>query len=274
LRTVAIALISNDPVGYGEFVKTLPQILNRGFEVQLCVAAQPPLTPHKFASIKIPRMGCYDVSFMEKLGMKGDALPIINARRESLKIADEKKPDFIFWVDDDMRFGGPSKSWGEDSAQRMIASMDYLDANLNCGLIQHMSFLGGTPAGLEIKPARSGYWETALGLMMRGCEWPYIDERFNFRGAGSDVSLFISYVVKGYYIARNYNNPTKKKASNKVFEGNPNGHYNLEYINSKGMIATMRNVFGDEYKYGRPFPQGIVHEHRVGASLRGFDPFY
>ena len=275
---LAFTLASNNPEQFSEFIKTLHHAMIPDWEHKLYVVSQKPLTTLLAMSMMGPILDRnVDVKLISIPPVKrpDGTLYMLAARRAFLQYIAIDDNDYVFWCDDDFRFANGSRSYlHASSCDRIYDSCCYLDDNPGCGIVQHMTFFGGSQAGLKIVPVKGGYFETGIGFMMRGREPPYIDERYNFCGAGNDVSVFITKIVNGYYIARNYNNPTRKKPTNQVYAGNPNKHYDLDYIREKGFIAQTRRIFGCEYQYGKVPPKEIRVLHRIGASLKGFPAFY
>jgi len=282
MKCLAFTMISNDPKQFGQFLLSLPYAMIPDWQHSLYLVIQYPFDLKKLAEFDeiIWRINKTNnltmiVDIIPPIIRKGNVLDFLGARRHFLKRIENDHNDYIYWCDDDFRFNSGERSYlHASSADRIYDSCCYLDDNPSCGLVQHMTFFGGSQAGLKIKPVRGGFFETGIGFTMRGHEAPYIDKRFNFFGAGSDVAVYITKIMNGYHIARNYNNPTRKRPTNQVVPGNPNTHYDLNYITTKGFIHQLREMTGGYYKYGKEPPKEIKALHRIGASLKGLNPFY
>jgi hypothetical protein len=274
---LAFAMASNNPEQLAEFMKTIKMAMIPDWSCRLYIAAQSPLTVSALADIPQVEGLELHVTFIPPVYNKElGVIDMLTARRAVLSMVElEKDNDYIFWCDDDMRFANGTRSYlRASSADRIYDSACYLDDNPNCGIVQHMTFFGGSQAALKIMPVKSGYFETGIGFLMRANDLPHIDPRFNFLGAGCDVIVYLTKIMNGYYVARNYNNPTRKRPTKQVVPGNPNRHYDLNFIQQYGMIAKIKEITGGSYQYGKAPPKEIRYLHRIGASLRGFPAFY
>lgn len=140
-------------------------------------------------------------------------------------------------------------------------------------------FLGGSNHGRQVIPIFGGFFETALGVVLRGKNRGYkdlIDPRLKVIGGGSDPALFTTAVANGYYVAKTFNTPIVKEQNKKIFvpagkatknvTDNPN--YNHEYLVTKGVHAKISELFG-EYKHGKKMSKAMIETYRKAALSRG-----
>src|SRR4029079_12436241 len=143
----------------------------------------------------------------------------IDARSHSYQLG--KNADYIIHCDDDFIFtdGKSTKDYRWSSGARYADCIRYLENNEACGAVICKGFLGGSHLGRKIVPMVGGFYETGLGVVLRGRNRTYphlIDPLFTALGTGEDAALPITVMLHGYYVAKAFNCTTRRDITKKV----------------------------------------------------------
>lgn len=136
--------------------------------------------------------------------------------------------DYFMQTDDDVIFRSGTKCYPQNSGIRFYQCIEYMEKFQNCGFVMCAGSLGGSVQKLEISSTKTGLFATQRGLIFR-----YIPGHDYYgktiQGIGSMQDTIITYrlMEKGFYGAKQFNNPTihrttlgkNAKLSNKMTEG-------------------------------------------------------
>jgi len=126
----------------------------------------------------------------------------------------ELDPDcgLYLFVDDDFKFVGSTEKYPFSSGRRYQHSIDYMTRYPKCGVLNTKSFLGGSPQKLSIIPIEDDMIATNRGLLLKNMsEHGFLlapPELRELRGGLEETLFAYSRVELGYYIAKQFNNPT------------------------------------------------------------------
>lgn len=140
-------------------------------------------------------------------------IKIIKMREMCAKL--EPDCQFYLFIDDDFKLSPGTKMFHYTSGQRYSQSLDYLERQPGCGLINTKSFLGGHRWGLKIGPCpnhMADMYATNRGLFLRNMsEHGFLlspDSMHDLRGDLEESALAFARIELGYYAAKAMNNPT------------------------------------------------------------------
>lgn len=223
------------------------------------------------AKIEIERVSPFPFYWFDgqRLKNREGAIHYLAGRRALFTLADNDGCRYLIQGDDDFVFKPKSSKYNASSWDRFADSIAYLDANPQCGIVQNLSYLGGSVAKLNVVPVVDGHWSTYLGLVFRA-EPDVFDRRMNFRGAQEEAALVASFFLRGYYPARAYNSPTDRGKTKRLGEDAENINYNLPFMREKGWGQCFAQ-WGGKIE-DRRWPAKMRAEHRLAALKRGWKP--
>ena len=189
--------------------------------------------------------------------------------------------DFIIMADDDFRFtdGQSTNHYKWTAGERYMDAVKYLQAQKSCACVYMKGFLGGVPYGRWILPMDGGFYETGMGIVMRGKGRPYkniIDKQFLVPGGGEDTAIAITGIMHGYYPAKALNATVQKDATKKIIikpgKSSKNlakdASYSLKFIEQQGVFSFISKKYGS-YQLGKRLPQTIIDAYRENATRLG-----
>lgn len=123
-------------------------------------------------------------------------------------------PDADWWMycDDNLEFkltGTPK--YPEGSATRYLQVLDYFNTFPKCGVVMCEGSLGGHTAQYQIRPTKNGLIATQNGLFFRNTTGGLLHPGKEYRilGGMGETAPAYRLMTQGYYIAKQFNNPTR-----------------------------------------------------------------
>jgi len=182
--------------------------------------------------------------------------------------------DWIIVADDDFRFTPGTELYPWKAGERYIQAAQYMEANKDCGSIYMKGYLGGAKAANQINVMPSGYYETGMGIMLRGHEhrdYPsLITPEFMRYGTGSDAVVGLVAFLNGYYPAKTLNMAVNKDPSKKVEVPKGKCTTNLNALYATSPIRDYINLRYGEYRIGKPFPKQAIEIYNAQAYIKNF----
>lgn len=259
---IAFCVISNRPEKLLRMAMTIEHAMVKGPNYSLCISYTDPIYADLIKAIRnrAPRrLNIISKRRKEQPGIFNYA----KARMHSFGLIEEDT-DFLIMIDDDFMFTAGTENSRYSSGDRYMDGVRYLKTHRDCGIILNKGFLGGSPYGRTIVAMDKGYFDTGLGLIVRGKDRAYeniIDRELWLPGAGEDVAVCFTAMAAGNYCAKAFNNPTRKDQTKKlsVKKGKPTknlvkkGAYHIDNIYKNGIFANIVERFG-EFEHGNTIP--------------------
>lgn len=153
--------------------------------------------------------------------------------------------DYFIFVDDNFEFSEGTPKYPRSSGRRYAECIEYLEAIESAGMVMCEGSLGGNYQKWKIAPMiKNHYVHTARGLVIKNVfRGPVFDDhQQQLRGAFEETLLAANLLTAGYFIAKQFNNPTSHKDRKKVSPGSASALHDL--------CVAKENVlkyFSDEY---------------------------
>lgn len=193
-------------------------------------------------------------------------------------------PDYVMMADDDFKFG-------QNSFKKYDQAVDYLDIHPDCGMVQCAGFLGGYLWAEAIRSRMYGIFWTDRGLIFRTRAGIYFPPHYSeLLGLGEEHLVCLSWIVRGYYLARQLNNPTLHRARYLTLGpmrpdgGELSSDYPISYDSDRmrsmddtcinricGIIEDWTYSHGDEGLVGW-WPEALGWKYEAASLDLGFDP--
>ncbi len=123
--------------------------------------------------------------------------------------------DYYMFVDDNFKFSTGTRLYPRSSGERYWEVIQYMEKFTECGVVMCEGSLGGSIQKWSIKPYSGGLIATARGLFFRAHPYRtpnlFPADSLNVVGGYEESILAFDYVQRGYYIAKQFNNPTQHK---------------------------------------------------------------
>jgi glycosyltransferase involved in cell wall biosynthesis len=275
---IAFSVITNRHDKMARFASTFSNAMVKGHEYIVSMSYEDPVMPHPIR-LALPE----EVGFRHIKRITNPP-PFWAGHARTLGFDIVKDCDYIIMCDDDFQFTAGTKCYPFSAGKRYIDAVEYLESNPACGSVIMKNFMGGSNLGRSIIPMQNGYFETALGAVVRGKDRPYkdiIDPYFLMPGVGEDVAIFITPIMNGYYVAKARNTPTKKDVTKKVLVrvGSSSKNlctdinYNHAWMMKHGVFSKFVEMFG-EFEHGKRLPPRLIDMYRQKAKEHGHVPVY
>lgn len=150
--------------------------------------------------------------------------------------------DFYMFADDNMVYSErgtakyPSPSW-----ERYEQCIEYMMTFPSCGILQCEGSLGGDVQKMQIRPSTSGLISTTRGLFFRNVNGGnlYSPEAMKLAGGMEETVLGFSLMERGFFFAKQFNNPTQHKQKSRIYDNTEQNHitnYDLLHRNAERYI--------------------------------------
>jgi hypothetical protein len=144
---------------------------------------------------------------------KSGDVPFIALRESAFSL--DRSCKYYGLIDDDMVFSGKgTPKYKRNSGERYLDCIQYLDAFHACGAVMCDGYLGGDVQGESIAPAMNVLIATCKGLFFRNLRQPTLlpSSWSKLRGALEETAIVYNSISRGFYLAKQFNNPTIHKA--------------------------------------------------------------
>lgn len=128
------------------------------------------------------------------------------------------KSDYYLFADDNFEFTSGTPNFNSDSGIRYLQAVDYLERNDRCGVVMCEGPVGGYWKRWKISPTEAGLVSTARGLVFRNS---FKGNLYPLGGVGllggyEELLSAYQFIELGYFVAKQYNNPTKHWERKKI----------------------------------------------------------
>jgi glycosyltransferase involved in cell wall biosynthesis len=266
---IAFCVISNRPDRMLRFISTFKNVMLPQHQYAIALSHQPPYTAQDVAECRAAMPKGAKLIAGARRKDSGRLFNATNARNHAFDLA--KGYDFLVMADDDFMFKPANKKnvFKISAGDRFGDAIEYMQKNKGCGCVLMKGFRGGDKLKRKIIPMLGGYYETALGVVLRGKGRPYKDLLYpplNMPGIGEDVVVCITPFIHGQYTAKALNTPVKKDVTKKVVVKPGDPTVNLS--DNPNYVAAQKNIFKkiDElfgpWRHGYAMPKQLYKKYK------------
>jgi len=186
---VQFSFVFQTPWTLGEINRAEKKLISKGFEIQEGVAL----------AVKNPSMTCL----------------------RNIGIMNSPKADYYLIADDNFEFRSGTPKYPYDSGIRYSQCLQYLNEYPNCGFVMCEGSLGGSVQKMKISSTKVGLFATTRGLILRNIGPKKIYRQTSHLLGGLEESVACYHIMeKGFFPAKQFNNPTINKDMKKPNCGN------------------------------------------------------
>lgn len=183
-----------------------------------------------------------------------------------------READYYMLCDDNVIFSEHgTTAYPFSSAQRYHQVLRYFATFPTCGVVTCEGSLGGAIQRTDIRPTTSAIMATARGLFFRNI-WKgqiHTEHELTLKGGLGESILAYKLMEYGYYIAKQFNNPTRHLHLTKA-RARDGRLINDERFHGEA-LAYIRLRWNDRWwtHSSGKFPQGLLQKYRdVGGDMR------
>lgn len=202
---------------------------------------------------------------------KNNAVSMVDLRNRCAML--DRGVDYYVIADDNFLFTRGTPQYPFDSLARYLHVIQYMDTFKKCGYVMCEGSLGGSLQKLKIQPTKSGLVSTQRGIFFRNIQkdfgnvWP--DDSLHILGGCEETIVCYDLIAKGFFPAKQFNNPTQHKDKTAVVFGKNTGTIHCFDLLMKGAIQYVRNRFGDKNWTNdtRRFPAGLLKQYLLNGGM-------
>lgn len=251
---------TNNPKAlFNYFLKSIDIILSDEFK--LLIVFQPPWTSKlidQFLS-KCKMDVAYD--FIEPKR----PVSMMMLRNHSAMI--DRSVEYYVLTDDNFLFTKGTAKYPADSLTRYQQVIQYMDGFQNCGYVMCEGSLGGSIQKLMIRPTSAGLVSTQRGIFFRNIRkhknsvWPL--DCLSIPGTCEETIICYDLISKGFFPAKQFNNPTQHKDKIKVEPNKNIGTIHCLETLQKGAIRYIREKYKTDTWTNdtRFFPKELIRQY-------------
>lgn len=184
---------------------------------------------------------------------KTNPKPMLQLRRHGLQNISIMDSDYICFLDDDHQFVSerPEKNYPMSSDEFYRTSCEWLDANLDVGILSQRGYFGGYAWGYkpEKNPSNGLIENEAGGILFRNISinTTFPEECWNFVGVMSEPLVGYNIMAAGYNFAKRFNCPNKfdKPGKTKHVESSGSNITYSEQVANENAQGYIRKKFND-----------------------------
>lgn len=158
--------------------------------------------------------------------------PLLRYRNDAAALAPQS--DYYMFADDNLVFTIGTKAYPGNSALRYGEVLSYLEEFKNCGIVMCEGSLGGDIQKRQIRPSDNGLISTTRGLFFRNTTKGksfYPEETLGLVSGMEESIIGFWLIEQGYFMAKQFNNPTQHKNKSKIFANVPKaGIHDIELL--------------------------------------------
>jgi hypothetical protein len=177
----------------------------------------------------------------------------------------DRSVDYYVLTDDNFLFTNGTPKYPADSLTRYQQVIQYMDEFQNCGYVMCEGSLGGSIQKLIIKPTLSGLVSTQRGVFFRNMKgrnvWP--SDCLNIPGTCEETIVCYDIISKGFFPAKQFNNPTQHKDKIKVEPNKNIGTIHCLETLQNGAIKYIREKYKTDIWTNdtRFFPKELIKQY-------------
>lgn len=186
----------------------------------------------------------------------------------------DKSCDYYVLADDNFLFSKGTKKYPYDSLTRYKEVILYLEKYKNCGYVMCEGSLGGSIQKRNIKPTKAGLVSTQRGIFFRNVMehdkniWP--QDSIDIPGTCEETIVCYDLIEKGYFPAKQFNNPTQHKDKVKIEKNKNKGTIHCFDTLYEGAIQYIRNKYDSTNWTNdtRFFPKKLIKLYMENGGCR------
>jgi hypothetical protein len=265
------------PDEFFEFIgKSLPHISNLQGKVGFALCCQKPWTSNQVTSA---RNLIWDYGFecrvVEAFSREiGEVAPSMTRLRHHAAGLFPESEYYIFG-DDNIQFTEGTRQFPRSSGERYAEVIDYMDHFCKCGVVCCVGALGGMPQQYKIKPTSIGLIATSRGLFIRNLKKStglFLPEVVGLSGGLEETAATYPIVDEGYFVAKQFFNPTQLKNVHKLTGEHPADSIHNDQVIRLNIQDWVRRKWSDPFwsHDGRKFPPLLQHNFSkaTGTTLK------
>lgn len=261
MSTATFVIPTIHPDQFDEFVVgSLKHIHNLRDKVSFALCCQAPWTdPMMDEAMKKVKDAGFDcrVTFAESIAPGKRAPGMTRLRHVAARLFPES--DYYCFADDNVEFSEGTKQFPRSSGERYAEVMDYMDNIYACGVVCCVGALGGMPQQYKIKPTSIGLIATSRGLFIRNQKLAhglFLDEVLGLVGGLEETAATYPIVDSGFFVAKQFFNPTKLKNTHKLGPDQPKDSIHNSDVIESNIQKWVRMKWNDHNwtHDGRKFP--------------------
>ncbi len=278
---LGIILPTNNPdVFLNDFLPTVTWITELSPISVFLINFQPPWTHPKIihAVTRLHSKGFYVKStYTENWD---PPVKILKIREQCAQL--DPECDVYLSIDDDFKFVSKTDMFPYSSGERYMQSLDYFDKFPDCGIINTKGFLGGYRQGLMIQPVDKDMFATNRGMFLRNMrEHGFLlapKGALDLRGGLEETLLAYTRIERGYFAAKQMNNPTIHVTGTlEKYGDDPSGIHNLKVMD-ENVVKWIQNKYDDPewYYQSRRYPDNLKRSYLLnnGPHPLGIEYFW
>lgn len=190
----------------------------------------------------------------------------------------DKSVDYYGIADDNFMFTEGTPAYNINSLTRYRQVIQYMNTFENCGYVMCEGSLGGSIQKLKIAPTLSGLVSTQRGIFFRNIYkqelnvWP--SDTINIAGGCEETIVCYDIISKGFFPAKQFNNPTQHKDKKKVIQGAHKGTIHCSDLLQAGVIKYIREKYKTDTWTNdtRFFPKELIQQYlKAGGDPEWLD---
>ncbi len=252
-KQVGIVFPSNNPEhAFDIFAPSVKHIKDCGIHWKLLGVFQPPWTEKLIR--EFTNLIQMDYHWQSEIAKRCPSM--CHLRNQAIQF--DTHLDYYMFQDDNTMFSSGTTKYPRSSGERFNEVIQYLEDNPKCGVVMCEGSLGGAQRGYEIQPYPGGLIATTRGLFFRNTGKIYPSGMWKLAG-GMEESIAAFYAIeKGYYIAKQFNNPTRCMHRHKPNESAPGSIHDPD-VTDANVVAYIRERWNDPTwtHESRRLPRGL-----------------
>lgn len=218
------------------------------------------------------RMINFDIPYRHQLVTQ--ETPVRLARLRSIAASAFPRSEYFMFADDNMEWSSGTDVYHKSSGGRYSECLFYLDHMTRCGGVACVGPLGGNHSRWKIRPTNK-MWYTDRGLIFRNAFEGKLfhPEALELAGGFDDPLPGFKLLEKGYYIAKQFNNPTRHFNRLNVGHGDVCGEDDHQ-MHSRDLVGKIERYIMDRYQATQPFRQNPSEGMGFYPPLRLLELYY
>lgn len=254
---IAFVMMSNNPRSFFDYFASIESLLSISYfaqchDVELLIAAQQPWN-NKLIDMAAARLSNFNIKLLSKIVPQEN--PASGFRLRSSAALLSRNADYYIIIDDNHKFAEGTPQYPYSSSVRYLEALDYMQVYNSCGAVNCCGAFGGHNHKRQIKNYTGYFTSTERGILIRNVFEGDIMPDFckHADGTFEDCAVSIKLIENGYFIAKQFNNPTQHKEKERIDCADTSAIYTAKQtnfnlhnpdVNAKNFIA----LFMKRYK--------------------------